>query len=103
METEGRGEASSSADCQSRCMKGHITNIYLTDSDGEATEDHKELYDKTSKHFKDKAMKKVTVLSKSMQDLVQILKDWLWKLNSVQVLPGSQGNDRETKLTYLIF
>ena len=38
-----------------------MTNIYLTDSDEEAivdiVKDHKELYDKTSEHFKDNAMK----------------------------------------------
>ena len=42
-----------------------MTNIYLTDSDEEAIVDyceaivknHKELYNKTSEHFKDKARK----------------------------------------------
>ena len=41
--------------------KGHMTNIYLTDSDEEAivdlVKDHEELYDKTNEHFKDKARK----------------------------------------------
>ena len=41
--------------------KGYMTNIYLTDSDEEAivdlVKDHKELYDKTSEHFKDKTRK----------------------------------------------
>ena len=36
-----------------------MTNIYLTNSDEEAivdiVKDHKELYDKTNEHFKDKA------------------------------------------------
>ena len=40
----------------------HVTNIYLTDSDEEAivyfVKDHKELYDKTNEHFKDKVRKK---------------------------------------------
>ena len=42
-------------------QKGHITNIYLTDSDEEAivdfVKDHKELNNKTSEHFKDKERK----------------------------------------------
>ena len=39
-----------------------MTNIYFTDSDEEAivdfVKDHKELYDKTNDHFKDKTRKK---------------------------------------------
>ena len=42
-------------------QEGHMSNIYLTDSDEEAIVDfvkeHKELYDKTNEHFKDKAWK----------------------------------------------
>ena len=38
-----------------------MTNIFLTDSNEEAivhfVKDHKELYDKTNEHFKDKARK----------------------------------------------
>ena len=38
-----------------------MTNIYLTDSDEETTldfvKDHEKLYNKTSKHFMDKARK----------------------------------------------
>ena len=38
-----------------------MTNIYLTDPDGEAivdfVKDHEELYNKTNEHFKDKAKK----------------------------------------------
>ena len=38
-----------------------MTNIYLTHSDEEAimdfVKDHEKLYDKTNKHFKDKARK----------------------------------------------
>ena len=41
--------------------KGHMTNIYLPDSDEEAivdfVKDNEELYDKTSEHFKDKTRK----------------------------------------------
>ena len=48
------GEAGPS---QSQYKKGHMTNIYLTDSDKKAivdfVKDHKELYDKIDKHFKD--------------------------------------------------
>ena len=44
-----------------RQKKGHMTNIYLTDSDEEAivdfVTDHDELYDKTNEHFKEKARK----------------------------------------------
>ena len=46
---------------QSQCKKGHMTNIYLIDSDEEAivdfVKDHKELYDKTNEHFKEEARK----------------------------------------------
>ena len=46
---------------QSRYKKGHMTNIYLTDSDEEAimnfVKDHEELYNKSNEHFKDKARK----------------------------------------------
>ena len=52
------GEAGTS---QLRHKKGNMSNIYLTDSDAEAivdfVKDHKELYDKTNEHFKDKARK----------------------------------------------
>ena len=44
---------------QSHYKKGHMTNIYLTDSDKEAivdfVKDREELYNKTSKYFKAKA------------------------------------------------
>ena len=58
-ETEAAGgEAGTS---QSRYKKGHMTNIYLTDSDKEALldflKDYEELYDKINEHFKDKARK----------------------------------------------
>ena len=60
MDTEAGGEAGTSQ-LQSRSKKGHIMNIYLTDSDEEAivdfVEDHEWLY-KTNEHFKDKARKK---------------------------------------------
>ena len=58
-ETEAAGgEAGAS---QSHYKKGHMTNVYLNDSKAEAivdfVKDHKELYDKTSEHFKDKVRK----------------------------------------------
>ena len=57
-ETETGGEAGPSL---SRYKKGHMTNIYLTDSNKEAImdfmKDHEELYDKTNGHFMDKARK----------------------------------------------
>ena len=44
-----------------RYKKGHMTNVYLTDSDTEAivdfVKDHEELYNKNGEHFKDKARK----------------------------------------------
>ena len=58
MDTEDGGEVGTS---QSHMKKGHMTSIYLTDSDEEAivdfVKDHQELYDMTNKHFKDKARK----------------------------------------------
>ena len=60
IDTEGGGEADTSQS-YSRPKKGHMTNIYLTDSDEEAivhfVKDHEELYDKTNGHFKDKGEK----------------------------------------------
>ena len=60
MDTEGGGEAGTSQS-QARHKKGQMTKNYLTDSDEEAivdfVKDHEELYNKTSEHFKDKAMK----------------------------------------------
>ena len=54
-ETEAGGEAGTS---QSRYKKGHMINIYLTDSDEEAlvdfVKDQEELDDKTNEHFKDR-------------------------------------------------
>ena len=55
--THGGGEAGTSQS-HSRHKKGHMTNIYLTDSDEEAIvdfgKDHEELYHKTNEHCKDK-------------------------------------------------
>ena len=60
MDTEGGGKADTS-ESQSRYKKGHMTNIYLTDSDEEAIVDfvknHEELNNKTNEHFKDNARK----------------------------------------------
>ena len=58
-ETEApRGEAGPS---QSRYKKGHMINVYLTDSDKDAivdfVKDHEELYDKTNDYFNEKAKK----------------------------------------------
>ena len=39
MDTEGGGETSTFTECQSRRKKGHMTKIYLTDSDDEAIVD----------------------------------------------------------------
>ena len=60
MDTEDGREAGTSQ-MKSRHKKGHMTNIYLTDSDEEAivdfVKDHEELYNKTNEHFMDKARK----------------------------------------------
>ena len=60
MDTEAGGDLSTSQ-LKSTHKNGHMSNIYLTDSDKEATlefvKDHEELCDKTNKHFKDKARK----------------------------------------------
>ena len=46
---------------QSQYKKWHMINIYLTESDKVAivdfVKDHKELYNKTNEHFKEKARK----------------------------------------------
>ena len=104
MNTEGGGETGTSTQFQSRCKKGHMTNIYLTDSDKEVivyfVKDH-ELYGKINKNFKDKARKdckQPQSVNEGLKDLVQIPKDSLWKTNPVQVWPDSQGNDREAEL-----
>ena len=53
--TEAGGEARASTQYKSRCRKGHMLNIYLTDSDEEAivdfVQDHEELFSKTNVHF----------------------------------------------------
>ena len=53
MDTEGGGEADTSQS-QSMHKKGHMTNSYLKESDGEAivdfVKDHEELYDETNEH-----------------------------------------------------
>ena len=54
------GEAGTS-ELHSRHRKGYMINIYLTDTDEEATvvfvKDHEELYDKTNEHFRDRDRK----------------------------------------------
>ena len=79
-ETEAAGgEAGMS---QSRYKKGHMTNIYLADSDEKAivdfVKDHEELYDKTSEHFKDKARKKCLCerFTNSRKLSVKVCKTW---------------------------
>ena len=58
MDTEVGGEVGSSQ-LKSRHKKGHMTNIYLTDSHEEAimqyVKDHEEFYNKINKHVKDKS------------------------------------------------
>ena len=58
-----------------------MTNIYLADSDEEAivdfVKDHKELYDKTNKHFKEKARRECSWKRFAKQPLAvcQIVQD----------------------------
>ena len=61
--------------------------------------DH-ELYDKTHMKFKDTARRDCLFerFSSSCRLTVQIPKDSLWKMNPVQIWPGSKGNDREVDL-----
>ena len=75
-ETEATGEESGPS--QLSYKKGHMSNIYLTDSDEDSivhfVKDHEELYNKTSEHFKDKSRKEVIgeefAKSQGVQDLV---------------------------------
>ena len=59
-----------------------MTNIYLTDSDKEAivdfVKDHKELYDKTNEHFKDKGRKECLreQFANSHKLFVKVCKTW---------------------------
>ena len=66
---------------QSLHKHGHMTNIYLTDSDKEAIVDsynHEELYNKTNEHFKDKARKKCLweQFANSHKLSVKVCKTW---------------------------
>ena len=57
-ETETGGEVGTSQSCYE---KGHMSNIYLTDSNEDSiadfVKDHEEFYDKTNEYFEDKARK----------------------------------------------
>ena len=81
-DTETEAAAGEAGASESHYRKGHITNINLTDSDEEGTvdfvKDHKELYDKTSEHFKDKARKEFLweQLAKSRKLSVKVCKTW---------------------------
>ena len=58
-DTETEAAGGEAGPLQSCYKKGHMTNVFLTDSDEEAfvdfVKDPEELYDKTSEHLKDKA------------------------------------------------
>ena len=59
-DTEREAAGGEAGPSQSHCKKGHMTNLYLTDSDKaimDFVQDHEEMYDKTSEHFKDKVRK----------------------------------------------
>ena len=79
----------------SRHKKGHMTNIYLMDSDEEAVvdfvKDHEELFDKTNEYFKDdrkeclgEVLQQPQAVCQGVQDLVQIRKDSLRQAQTVQ-------------------
>ena len=72
---------------QSGFKKGHMTNIYVTDSDEEAivdfVKDHEELYDKTSEHFKDKS-----------KEGVSLAEDTLQQTHAVKVWTSPERDDR---------
>ena len=61
MNTEGGETSQTATQCQFRCKKGNMMNIYLTDSDEKAiadfVKDREELYDRTNEVGKDKARK----------------------------------------------
>ena len=65
-----------------KTKEGHMTNIYLTDSDEDAivdfVNDHKELYNKTNEHFKDKARKQCLWerFANSCKLSVKVCKTW---------------------------
>ena len=81
MDTEG-GEEMGTSQSFSTHKKGHMTDIYLTDSNEEAIvdvlKDHKELYDKTNQHFNDKARKECLWrrFTNSCQLSVKLCKTW---------------------------
>ena len=58
-ETQRLEERGATSQSHSRHKKGHMTNIYFTDSDEELmmdfVKDHEELYNKPNEQFKDKA------------------------------------------------
>ena len=75
-------------------------NINLTHTDEVAivdfVKDYEELYAKTHNMFKNKARKECLLQrfsssqsNQTVQDLVQIPKDLLWKINPVQVWPAA--------------
>ena len=79
MHTDGGGEAGTSQS-QSRHKKGHMMNIYLTDSDDKAivdfVKDYEELYFKTNEHFKDKARKECLWERSANSCKQQVCKTW---------------------------
>ena len=65
-DTETEAAQREAGPSQSHYKKGHMTKLYLTDSEKEAivnfVKNHKELYNKTSEHFKDKARKEFPII-----------------------------------------
>ena len=90
MVTEAGGKAGTSQS-HSRHKTGHMTNIYLRDSDEETivdfVKDNNNLYEKTNEHFKDKARKECLweKFANSHKLSIKVCKtcfpkDTLWKL-----------------------
>ena len=80
MDTEAGGDAGTSQS-HSWQKKGHMTNIYLTDSNEvfvDFVKEHKELYNKTNEHFKDKARKECLweQFANSRKLSVKVCKTW---------------------------
>ena len=81
-DTETEAAGGEAGPSQSHYKKGHMTNVYLTDSDEEGivdvVNDHEELYDKTSEHFKDKTRKEFLweQFNKSRKLSVKVCKTW---------------------------
>ena len=78
-----------------------MTNLYLTDSDEEATVDfvkgQEELCDKTSEHFKDKEGASLGAVDQELQVVCLGVSRW-FGLNHKGHITGPKGGDRTSDL-----